>query len=422
LLGSHFHNASGCPELNERIDRKGKMERPEDPAVTALRRYIRVRTDHPTPDYAAAAAFLAQLADQTGLTFSSRECVAGKPVCLLSWPGQQPTLPAILLNSHTDVVPVGGDHHWNHPPFSGHKDSSGKIHGRGTQDMKSVGIQYVFAVARLMKEKRPHKRSVHICFVPDEEVGGEDGLAAFVQTEEFHQLNIGFGLDEGLASETDVVDLFYAERNEYWLDVEIPGDPGHGSRFVQNTAAEKARRLINRLLDYRAEQEALLAREPERGLGGVNTVNLTRMRGGLQANVVPDSLTLTFDIRLTPTTNLQEWERGLAGWLEEAGTGLRIVWLQKMTDQSRTAVTPDDPWYGALHRAFSKNGQLVRPQVMSAGTDARCVRELGIPAIGFSPMPRTPILLHDHNEFIQEDTFLRGLDLYVDIIGNLANV
>ena len=37
-------------------------------------------------------------------------------------------------------------------------------------------------------------------------------------------------------------------------------------------------------------------------------------------------------------------------------------------------------------------------------------------------MPHTPILLHDHNEFIQEDTFLRGLDLYVDIIGNLANV
>ena len=218
-------------------------------------------------------------------------------------------------------------------------------------------------------------------------MGGEDGLAAFVQTEEFHQLNIGFGLDEGLASETDVVDLFYAERNEYWLDVEIPGDPGHGSRFVQNTAAEKARRLINRLLDYRAEQEALLAREPERGLGGVNTVNLTRMQGGLQANVVPDSLTLTFDIRLTPTTNLQgrlvvwrilqrcaEWERGLAGWLEEAGTGLRIVWLQKMTDQSRTPVTPDDPWYGALHRAFSKVGSLAeRSSVMRCcSTDSWC--------------------------------------------------
>ena len=34
-----------------------------------LQSYIRVRTDHPDPDYAAAAAFLAELAHQTGLTF-----------------------------------------------------------------------------------------------------------------------------------------------------------------------------------------------------------------------------------------------------------------------------------------------------------------------------------------------------------------
>jgi len=63
----------------------------------------------------------------------------------------------------------------------------------------------------------------------------------------------------------------------------------------------------------------------------------------------------------------------------------------------------------------------VRPQIFSAGTDARVLRELGIPTIGFSPMPETPILLHDHDEYIEEKVFLRGIQIYTDIITNLAN-
>ena len=38
-----------------------------------------------------------------------------------------------------------------------------------------------------------------------------------MQTSKFKDMNVGFGLDEGLASPTDEVDIFYAERNEYWV-------------------------------------------------------------------------------------------------------------------------------------------------------------------------------------------------------------
>lgn len=31
--------------------------------------------------------------------------------------------------------------HWKYEPFSAHKDENGTIYARGTQDMKSVGIQ-----------------------------------------------------------------------------------------------------------------------------------------------------------------------------------------------------------------------------------------------------------------------------------------
>ena len=37
-------------------------------------------------------------------------------------------------------------------------------------------------------------------------------------------------------------------------------------------------------------------------------------------------------------------------------------------------------------------------------------------------MRNTPILLHDHNEFLNEKVFLEGIECYCEIIPALANV
>jgi aminoacylase len=60
--------------------------------------------------------------------------------------------------------------------------------------------------------------------------------------------------------------------------------------------------------------------------------------------------------------------------------------------------------------------------VFPGATDSRYIRSVGIPAIGFSPMNNTPILLHDHDEFLQADVYLRGIEIYKTIIQNVANV
>ena len=39
---------------------------------------------------------------------------------------------------------------------------------------------------------------VHIMFVPEEELGGMEGMRLFVHTEHFKELNLGFALDEGI--------------------------------------------------------------------------------------------------------------------------------------------------------------------------------------------------------------------------------
>lgn len=43
-------------------------------------------------------------------------------------------------------------------------------------------------------------------------MGGRYGMRPFVPTEDFRALNVGFAMDEGLASPDEQLPLFYAER------------------------------------------------------------------------------------------------------------------------------------------------------------------------------------------------------------------
>jgi len=49
-------------------------------------------------------------------------------------------------------------------------------------------------------------------FVLDEEIGGGLGMKLFVESPEFTSLNVGFALDEGLASDDDSFSIYYGER------------------------------------------------------------------------------------------------------------------------------------------------------------------------------------------------------------------
>lgn len=65
-----------------------------------------------------------------------------------------------------DVVPVFAEQ-WTHPPFGAEIDGDGKIFARGTQDMKSVAVQYLSAIKRLKESGTQQlKRTIYITFVP----------------------------------------------------------------------------------------------------------------------------------------------------------------------------------------------------------------------------------------------------------------
>ncbi|ALC40179.1 maker593 [Drosophila busckii] len=253
-------------------------------------------------------------------------------------------------------------------------------------------------------------------------MGGRRGMRPFVDTAEFRALNIGFGLDEGLASPTPEFPVFYAERSVWRLTFKISGTAGHGSLLLPNTAGVKLQYMLNKMMELRKQQVQRLENNPELTIGDVTTINLTRLGGGVQSNVVPPLLTAGFDCRLGLDIDHTEFEAQLQRWMTEAGGGIELEFDQQHPYVPPTATDDSNAYWLAFKRATDELGLTIRPQIFTGGTDSRYLRRVGIPALGFSPMNNTPVLLHDHDEWLSADTYLKGVQIYVKIIHNIANV
>ncbi|KAI9479758.1 adenylate cyclase [Coemansia sp. RSA 989] len=401
------------------------MTEQEASAVARFIEYLQIKTVQPHPDYASCQRFLERQARELGLEFQAHEYVAGKPVVVLTWRGTAPALPSIILNSHTDVVPVS-EEFWAHPPFGACRVPAGsdfKIVARGAQDMKIVGHGYLEAVRRLQARGERLRRTLHAVFVPDEEIGGHDGMARFVASPEFAALNAGFALDEGMASPQGPLRVFYGERAPCWVRFVARGNAGHGSQFIPDTAAEKLLPVISHLMEFRQEQLARL-NEPlaggaRRDLGDVTTTNLTMMNAGKQHNVVPECASVSFDIRMTPHTDYLQFKQRLQRLADASGVQLEIV--QFWDDNSTTSTDPADIFWRAFEQAVEGQGFSIKKEIFPAATDSRYLRRAGIPALGVTPLCNTPILLHDHNEYVLESDVLRSIDFYTSVIAALAN-
>lgn len=92
---------------------------------------------------------------------------------LYTWTGSNPLLKPMLLTAHMDVVPVEPETRklWKYEPFSGHYDGE-RVWGRGASDDKSMLMDILEALEKLLKEQYQPLRSIVVGFGYDEESAG----------------------------------------------------------------------------------------------------------------------------------------------------------------------------------------------------------------------------------------------------------
>ncbi|OLR93821.1 M20/M25/M40 family metallo-hydrolase [Actinokineospora bangkokensis] len=369
-----------------------------------------------------AAELVAGLLTDAGLDPVLLEREPGRSNVVARWPGADPSLPALLVQAHLDVVPADPAE-WSVDPFSG-EVRDGFVWGRGSVDMKDLVSEVLTVLARWRAEGRGPRRDVVLAFVADEEDAGLWGAHWLVDNHP--------GLFEGCAaaiSESgaytmrarsaagDPVHLYSvgtAERGTAHLRLTATGRAGHGSRRNDDNAVEKLVHALSRLsahrwpvvltpavraflervgaalgipvdLDDPDAIDAAIARfgDARKAVENVvrNSARPTVLSAGYKVNVVPGQAQAQVDVRVLPGTEeqlLAEVDRLLG-----PGVGREFV-----SHQPPVQARVDSPWFDAMAAALRSQdpGAVVVPYCMGGGTDAKAFSKLGIECFGFAPL------------------------------------
>jgi len=122
---------------------------------------------------------------------------------------------SLLLNGHTDVIPVGDGEGWTDNPWSA-TIKEGRLYGRGSCDMKSGVASHVLAVQYLKELGLTPKGDVYINIVIDEEVSGHGTLDTVMR---------GYKADAGISGETSDLHVQPACIGRIWFEIEVQGKP-----------------------------------------------------------------------------------------------------------------------------------------------------------------------------------------------------
>ncbi|KUI65171.1 Succinyl-diaminopimelate desuccinylase [Cytospora mali] len=349
--------------------------------------------------------------------------------------------PRLVMNGHIDVFPAGDGHDWDRSPWSG-DIVDGRLHGRGTVDMKAGTAASVVAFAYLFKYREYLKGSVGLCAVSDEETGGKFGtkwLLGHTNDVDDDDTAVTTGLGEERKGQNkqgrwagDVMinaepggtnAIRFAEKGTLRLTFTVDTGPGaHGAfTHLRKSATRTAARLINDLAvvedivpDVDPRLKAYLQREDVRraidecmGTGAADiamkcTLNIGTLTGGLKVNMIPGRCVFEADIRmplgLTAEGVLAVIHKVLEGYPEAR------VEVQEAASNPAAASVHDHPMVEILARQAERvTGRRPLAIPSMGATDCKFYRYRGVPAYVFGVSPEG---MGARNESVSVEEFL----------------
>ncbi len=370
-----------------------------DEQVAFLQQLVRVPTDTPPGDNAPHAEKTAELLQAFGFDAEKHAVPAAEVQAC----GMQSITNLIVrrrygaggrtiaLNAHGDVVPPGEG--WTHDPYGG-EIVDGQMFGRATAVSKSDFATFSFAVRALEAVAKPTRGAVELHFTYDEEFGGE--------------LGPGWLLAQGLTKPDLMVaagfshEVVVAHNGCLQLEVTVEGEMSHAAIPDSGCdALQGAVHLMNALYALNADYKKVASK-----VAGITHpyLNIGRIEGGTNTNVVPGKVVFKLDRRMIPEEDAAQVEQSIRDTIARAAAsyapprgqaGIRVGVRRLLLAQAMTPLPGNAP----LVEAIQKHGEAVfgeKPPAVGTPlyTDVRLYVARGIPGVIYGAGPRTVLESH----------------------------
>jgi acetylornithine deacetylase/succinyl-diaminopimelate desuccinylase family protein len=291
----------------------------------------------------------------------------------------------VALNAHGDVVPPGEG--WTHGPYSGDV-VDGKLYGRASAVSKSDFATYTFATRALESLGAKLKGAVELHFTYDEEFGGELGPGWLLKnrlTKPDLLLAAGFSYQ-----------VVTAHNGCLQMEVTVHGKMAHAA--IPDTgvdALQGAVAILNALYAQNTLYKQVTSKVP-----GITHpyLNVGRIEGGTNTNVVPGKVVLKLDRRMIPEEKPAEVEATIRKVIADAAAEFNVKSSQGITIEIKRLLLANAlqplPGNKPLVDALRKHGEAVFGEpIPTSGTplytDVRLYGEAGVPAAIYGAGPRT---------------------------------
>ncbi|TCD16469.1 succinyl-diaminopimelate desuccinylase [Oricola cellulosilytica] len=326
------------------------------------------------------------------------------------------TGPHLMFAGHTDVVPVGDDAVWSHPPFSA-DIQDGLMFGRGAVDMKGGIACFVAALARHLEANGTLPGSISFLITGDEEGPALNGSVKLLKWaaergERWDACILGEPTNpEALG---DMIKI--GRRGSLSATVVIKGVQGHVAypHFADNpvrSAVQMATGLLSPSLD-----EGTPDFQP-------TNLEITSIDTGNSAvNVIPGKTTLSFNVRFndlwTPDSLKRELERRLerAAAMRTLHSGERkgsalyeVLWKEQ---PSQAFLTHDETLIRIVKEAVAAvTGRSPALSTSGGTSDARFIKDY-CPVVEFGLVGKT---MH----MVDENVAIEDLETLTEIYGQM---
>ncbi|WP_420632065.1 YgeY family selenium metabolism-linked hydrolase [Candidatus Leptofilum sp.] len=322
---------------------------------------------------------------------------------------------SILLDAHLDTVAVNDAAEWEIPPFSG-KIADGRLHGRGSVDMKSAAAAAIYAGLVAKNSGLAEGKTIYIsCTVMEEDCDGENLKHLF------EELNLR--PDYVLICEPSNNQITLGHKGKAQIAITTHGVSAHGA------APEKGKNAIYEMAEIIQRVEKLNAQLPTRN-GRKGTLVMSKISStSASLNAVPTECEVYLDRRMVPGETKETVEQEMAQLTEGTNASWAVGTLHKTSWTGKKVryepfhpawkIEQDHPLTSACVAAYRKTFG-TEPQQFGFwdfSTNAVTPVSLGIPSIGFGPGDYK--LAHMRDESCEISQILDACRFYIGVIHHI---